>query len=123
AVAQRPDLPEPVLDGHSARFPASPLMDSRDHHVAGLLQLVGLEAPFLERSNPASEKASHRLRATSLSRAGQIEGLGVPLDIDVQELEEGFRPSLGLLVHPTDDLDVLLRHRSRSISPKALFPR
>jgi hypothetical protein len=94
--------------------------DGGNHDVPAVEQLVELVPGFLPELREASHRSPHGGETTANAR---FDGIGRidELDVRSREFQELLRISIDqpVLVDVADQLDVLLRHRPRSILARA----
>ena len=119
SILQLPDRSEIQLNWRAAALPGWRLVRERDNTVVpGIDQALELKRPILNLRGPGAEPLDVPLAPALGMKA---------FDCELELVSDDFHPERGagiatlharrpLLIHPSHDLDVLLRHRPRSIS-------
>jgi hypothetical protein len=117
-VADGPDLPVVLFDRSAAGLAAPSLVDMRHNRISRVDRLAELDAPFVERADPAAEELSNVRRSAPVRscRIGKFDRPRLPLHVVVEAFEEDVRVVRSLVEDALDQLHILPRHRLPSIS-------
>jgi hypothetical protein len=110
---KRPDLREIVLKGNAAAFSATLFVDDEDDARSGIDELLRIEAILIPGTPVVPGALDHRIAPNhDLGKINEAHIAHVPDDVLVKQRPE----RLYVLKSTSNQLDVLLRHRLRSIS-------
>src|SRR3954468_18162924 len=122
ASSNQKDVPLPHLDLGGASLSASAMSQPRHHPVAGVEKLERLRTEVVDALLDFGDQPLHSLDAVK-DLLSWVFGGAMPFDIGCVEGRVGFPSPSEVLVAPSNQIKVLLRHRQLSISRRPLLPR
>ena len=117
AVRQRHQVGELMLERSTAKFAASGLPGQHEHLIVTEVDdPLGFDAQVRERAEVLAAPYQHLLETPPLPLHARSFCADPRInDLGIEEVNSRKITSCPVLVHPTHDLHVLLRHRPRSI--------